>query len=381
MKYKTYLYEPITGRDEKKFVNDCLNSNWISSKGKYIKKFEKRFSNFIKIKYSITVSNGTAALHLALLALNIKKRDEVIVPTFTYISPVNAIKYIGAKVKFIDSKLKTWQIDETKLEKMITKKTRAVIVPHLYGQVSEIKKISKIYRKKKIFLIEDCAEAFGCYYGKKHLGIFGDISTFSFFGSKTITTGEGGMVVTNNKKLADKIFKLKMVGVVKNRYYWHDIIGYNYRMTNICAAIGLGQLKKAKNILIKKRKVFKNYYSFLRNANLQISKEIENTKSSYWLINIFLANKKIRDGLAKYLKKNKIETRNTFNLVHKMPMYFKKSQKNLFSNAQILSNTGLSLPSGPNLSKLEIRKISSLVKNYLENLILKKLVHKFHRKL
>ena len=372
MKYKTYLYEPITGRDEKKFVNDCLNSNWISSKGKYIKKFEKRFSNFIKIKYSITVSNGTAALHLALLALNIKKKDEVIVPTFTYISPVNAIKYIGAKVKFIDSKLKTWQIDETKLEKMITKKTRAVIVPHLYGQVSEIKKISKICRKKKIFLIEDCAEAFGCYYGKKHLGIFGDISTFSFFGSKTITTGEGGMVVTNNKKLADKIFKLKMVGVVKNRYYWHDIIGYNYRMTNICAAIGLGQLKKAKNILIKKRKVFKNYYSFLRNANLQISKEIENTKSSYWLINIFLANKKIRDGLAKYLKKNKIETRNTFNLVHKMPMYFKKSQKNLFPNAQILSNTGLSLPSGPNLSKLEIREISSLVKNYLEKFNIKK---------
>ena len=155
MKYKTYLYEPITGRDEKKFVNDCLNSNWISSRGKYIEKFEKKFSNFIKIKYSITVSNGTAALHLALLALNIKKRDEVIVPTFTYISPVNAIIYIGSKVKFIDSKLKTWQIDETKLEKMITKKTKAVIVPHLYGQVSEIKKISKICRKKKIFLIED----------------------------------------------------------------------------------------------------------------------------------------------------------------------------------------------------------------------------------
>jgi perosamine synthetase len=372
MKYKTYLYEPITGRDEKKFVNDCLNSNWISSKGKYIEKFEKRFSNFIKIKYSITVSNGTAALHLALLALNIKKGDEVIVPTFTYISPVNAIKYVGAKVKFIDSKLKTWQIDETKLEKMITKKTKAVIVPHLYGQVSEIKKISKICKKKKIFLIEDCAEAFGCYYGKKHLGVFGDISTFSFFGSKTITTGEGGMVVTNNKKLADKVFKLKMVGVVKNRYYWHDIIGYNYRMTNICAAIGLGQLNKARNILVKKREVFKNYYSFLKNSHLQINNEIKNTKPSYWLINVFLANKKIRDGLAKYLKRNKIETRNTFNLVHNMPMYFKKNQKNLFPNAQILSNTGLSLPSGPNLSKLEISKISSLVKNYLKKFNIKK---------
>ena len=366
MKYKTYLYEPETGRDEKKFVNDCLDSNWISSKGKYIKKFEKRFSNFVKIKYSITVSNGTAALHLALLALDLKKDDEVIVPTFTYIAPVNAIKYIGAKIKFIDSKLNTWQIDETKLEKIITKKTKAIIVPHLYGQVSEIKKISKICKKKKIFLVEDCAEAFGCYYEKKHLGIFGDISTFSFFGSKTITTGEGGMVVTNNKKLADKVFKLKMVGVVKNRYYWHDIIGYNYRMTNICAAIGLGQLNKAKSILAKKRDVFRNYNFFLKNVDLQINKEIKNTRSSYWLINIFLANKKLRDGLAKYLKKNKIETRNTFNLVHKMPMYFKKDQKNLFPNAQILSNTGLSLPSGPNLSKLEIRKISFLIKNYVD---------------
>ena len=366
MKYKTYLYEPVTGRDEKKFVNDCLDSNWISSKGKYIKKFEKKFSNFVKIKYSITVSNGTAALHLALLALDLKKDDEVIVPTFTYIAPVNAIKYIGAKIKFIDSKLNTWQIDETKLEKIITKKTKAIIVPHLYGQVSEIKKISKICKKKKIFLVEDCAEAFGCYYEKKHLGIFGDISTFSFFGSKTITTGEGGMVVTNNKKLADKVFKLKMVGVVKNRYYWHDIIGYNYRMTNICAAIGLGQLNKAKSILAKKRDVFRNYNFFLKNVDLQINKEIKNTRSSYWLINIFLANKKLRDGLAKYLKANKIETRNTFNLVHKMPMYCKKEQKNLFPNAQILSNTGLSLPSGPNLSKLEIRKISFLIKNYVD---------------
>ncbi len=365
MKYKSYLYEPVTGREEKRLVNDCLDTNWISSKGKYIEKFEKKFSSFIKSKYSITASNGTAALHLALLSLGIKKNDEVIVPTFTYISPVNAIKYVGANVKFIDSKLETWQIDETKLEKMISKKTKAVIVPHLYGQVCEIESISKLCKKKKIFLVEDCAEAFGCYYKKKHLGIFGDISTFSFFGSKTITTGEGGMVVTNSKKLADKVFKLKMVGVVKNRYYWHDIIGYNYRMTNICAAIGLGQLIKARNILKMKRKVFNNYNLFLKNTNLQMNKEVKNTISSYWLINVFLANKKIRNGLAKYLKRNKIETRNTFNLVHNMPMYFKKRQKNLFPNAQILSDTGLSLPSGPNLSKSEIRKISFLVKNYV----------------
>ena len=174
------------------------------------------------------------------------------------------------------------------------------------------------------------------------------------------------MVITNSKKIADKVFKLKMVGVVKNRYYWHDVIGYNYRMTNICAAIGLGQLINAKTILKKKRRVFKNYNFFLKNTNLQTNKEIRNTRSSYWLINVFLTSKRIRDGLAKYLKRNKIETRNTFNLVHNMPMYFKKNQKNFFPNAQILSDTGLSLPSGPKLSKLEIKKISFLVKNYVD---------------
>ena len=372
MNYKTYLYEPLLGNDEKKFVQDCLKSNWISSKGKYISKFEKQFSKFINIKYSLSVSNGTAALHLALLALHLKKSDEIIVPTFTYISPVNAIKYIDSKVKFLDSNLDTWQIDIDQLEKNISKKTKAIIVPHLYGQMCNLQKLKRICKNKKIYLIEDCAEAFGCYYKKKHLGTFGDISTFSFFGSKTITTGEGGMVCTNNKQFAERIYKLKMVGVVKNRYYWHDIIGYNYRMTNICAAIGLGQLKIAKNILKKKINVFNNYKYFLRNINIRMNKELPHTKSSFWLINIFVNSKKTRDGLAKYLKKNKIETRNTFNPVHKMPMYKNLSKRKIFSNANILSDTGLSLPSGPSLKKEEIKNICSLVINYLGKSYFKK---------
>tara|TARA_B100001057_G_scaffold62651_1_gene56153 strand:- start:1893 stop:3020 length:1128 start_codon:yes stop_codon:yes gene_type:complete len=365
MKYKTYLYEPIIGRDEKKFVNDCLNSNWISSKGDYIAKFEKKFSKYINIKHSLTVSNGTAALHLALLALDLKKKDEVIVPTFTYISPVNAINYIGSQIKFIDSDIETWQIKIDDLKKKISKKTKAIIVPHLYGQVCDIKKISEICKKKKIFLIEDSAEAFGCYYKNKHLGTFGDISTFSFFGSKTITTGEGGMVCTNNKRLAEKIYRLKMVGVVKNRYYWHDIVGYNYRMTNICAAIGLGQLKKAKIILKKKREVYRLYKLFLNDLNIKMNTEQKNSRSSFWLINIFLKDKKSRDNLARYLKANKVETRNTFNPVHLMPMHKKKNNHKKFINAQHLSNTGLSLPSGPSLKMSEIRNICNLIRNYL----------------
>jgi perosamine synthetase len=362
--YKIRLYDPSIGKQEKKYVLDCLNTNWISSRGKYISKFEKKFSKFIKIKHSISVVNGTTALHLALLSLNIKKGDEVIVPTFTYIAPVNAINYVGATVKFIDSKLSTWQMDESKLGKLINKKTKAVIVPHLLGQICEIEKIKNICKKKKIFLIEDCAEAFGCYYKKKHLGTFGDISTFSFFGSKTITTGEGGMVVTNNSQLAQKIFKLKTVGVVKQKNYWHDIVGYNYRMTNICAAIGLTQLEKTKKILKNKIRVYKTYKKFLKKNYFNMNHEVKNTKSSFWLITIFLKSKNQRDKIVKLLNKHLIENRTTFYPIHSMPMYYKKSYNNLFKNAKILSETGLSLPSGPNLKEAEIKKVTSLINSF-----------------
>jgi perosamine synthetase len=365
-RYKTPLFEPQIGSEEKKYVLDCIESNWISSKGKYIEKFEKRFSNFIKSKYSITVNNGTAALHIALLALGIKKGDDVIVPSFTYIAPVNAINYVGANVVFIDSKVETCQLDETKLEKMISKKTKAVIVPHLYGQMSEIKEIKKICDKNKIYLIEDAAEAYGCYYGSKHAGTFGHIGTFSFFGSKTITTGEGGMVVTDNKELAKKIYKYKTVGVVKSKNnYWHDLIGYNYRMTNLCAAIGLAQLEKTKKILINKKRVFENYKKFLGKRGVRMNSVIKNTTSSYWQITIFLKNKIYRDKLRNYLEDNRIETRTAFIPIHTMPMYSKKVNVKSLSNALILSNTGICLPSGPSLSRNQIMYICKTINKFV----------------
>ena len=182
-KYKTPLFEPSIGKEEKINVLDCISSNWIGSKGKYIEKFEKKFSSYVKSRHAITVNNGTAALHLSLLALDIKKGDEVIVPTFTYIAPVNAIKYVGADVVFVDSKLETCQLDESKLQEVISKKTKALILPHLYGQIAEIEKIKKFCDRKKIYLIEDSAEAYGCFYKRKHVGTFGVIGTFSFFGN------------------------------------------------------------------------------------------------------------------------------------------------------------------------------------------------------
>jgi perosamine synthetase len=365
---KIPLFEPFIDSKEKQYVLDCLKTNWISSKGKYIEKFQNKFSKYVGAKYSISVSNGTAALHLALLALDVKRDDEIIVPSFTYVAPVNAIKYVGAKVVFIDINLLTSQIDETILENKITKKTKALIVPHLYGQSAEIEKIKKICKKKKIYLVEDCAESFGCFFNQKHLGTFGEIGTFSFFGSKTITTGEGGMVVTSNKKLADKIIKLKTQGVVRKKNdYWHDIIGYNYRMTNICAAIGLAQLEKKDSILKKKNNVFRLYKKKLNSENTRMNLVINNSISSYWQIVIYLKNKKIRDDLKKVLDQNKVETRTTFPPVHTMPMYYKKKKTELLPNTITLSDTGICLPSGPLLKEKEIFFICKIINNFLKS--------------
>ena len=363
-KLRIPLYEPFIGKLEKTYVNDCLNTNWISSRGKYVKLFEDRFKNFIKIKYAVSVVNGTAALHVALLALGIGENDEVITPTFTYIATANAINYVGASIKFVDSKITSWQIDEDKISNQITSKTRAILIPHIYGQACEMNKIKQICKKNKLFLIEDCAEAFGSYYRNKHVGTFGDVSTFSFFGSKTITTGEGGMVVTNNYKIADKVERLKMVGNDKDKHYWHNIVGYNYRMTNLCAAIGYGQLSKAKFILKKKRNIFQIYKKNLINLPISLHEECPNTTHSYWLVSIMVNNELIRDKLRNYLNNLNIETRPAFYPIHIMPMYYNKKYKNKFPVATQLSKRGVNLPSGPLLTKKDILFICSKIKQF-----------------
>ena len=252
MSYKYPVYQPSLGQKEKDNVLECLDSTWISSKGKFINQFEDSFSKFIGIRHSAAVCNGTVAIHVALLALGIGEGDEVIVPSFTYIASVNTIAYTGAKPVFIDSDLYTWQIDPEKIEEKITPKTKAILTVHLYGQPCEMDAILSIAKKYKLYVLEDCAEAFGSLYKSRFVGTFGNISTFSFFGNKTITTGEGGMVVTNDPFLHEKVIHLKGQGLAKDREYYHDIIGYNYRMTNICAAIGCAQLERASELITKK---------------------------------------------------------------------------------------------------------------------------------
>ncbi len=249
------VYQPFLAGREKEYVNQCLDTKWISSKGDFVTRFEKEFAAYIEVGYATTVSNGTVALHLALLSLGLGSGDEVIVPTFTYIASVNAIAYVGATPVFVDAENNFWNIDPDSIVAKITAKTKAILVVHLYGAPCELEKIVQICKKYNLLLIEDVAEAFGSKYHGKYLGTFGDLATFSFFGNKTITTGEGGMVVSNQKSLIDRVAYLKAQAVSPAREYWHDEIGFNYRMTNICAAIGVAQLEQADQIIQKKRMI------------------------------------------------------------------------------------------------------------------------------
>jgi perosamine synthetase len=363
MNIKIPIYQPSFDGNEKKYVNDCLDSSWISSKGKYISLFEKKFGEFIGINHSTAVSNGTVALHLALVTLGVGEGDEVIVPSFTYIASVSTIVITGAKPVFVDSLEDSWQMDPADVKRKITPNTKAIMAVHIYGHPCEMNELYKIAKENNLFLIEDCAEAFGSLYHGKHVGTFGDISTFSFYGNKTITTGEGGMVVTNDETLYDRAYHLKMHGLAKYRQYWHDVIGFNYRMTNICAAIGLAQLENAKEKIEKKRELRNWYEEAFSGTPIKTHREVGDVYHSYWMYSVLVDNPQIREGLREHLSSNGIETRPSFYPVHTMPMFAHKFQK--LPVAEYLGWCGINLPSWPGLSKKQVYEIGELITTYL----------------
>ncbi len=362
MEIKIPVYQPSLTGNEKKYVIDCIDSTWISSKGKYIQAFESSFSEYIDVKHSIAVCNGTVALHLAMITLGIQPGDEVIVPTLTYIASVNAIAYVGATPVFVDSLPDTWQMDPADVRKKITSKTKAIMVVHLYGHPCEMEELSAIAKEHELFLVEDCAEAFGSYYKGKHVGSFADISTFSFFGNKTITTGEGGMVVTNDDTLHTRAVRFKGQGLAMHREYWHDIIGYNFRMTNIAAAIGLAQLEQADVFLNNKKKIAQWYQQQLQHLPVTFHHQSEETVHSYWMCSILTQKVEDRDLLRAKLTKAGIETRPVFYPVHTMPMYSAKYQKH--KNAEDIGWRGINLPSFQDLQYDQVKYICSQIQEY-----------------
>jgi perosamine synthetase len=361
---KIPIYQPALEGNEKKYVNECLDSTWISSKGKFINEFETAFAKYVKVKHATTVSNGTVAIHLALLALGIGPGDEVIVPTLTYIASVNAIVYTGATPVFVDSLMDTWQVDPEDIKRKITPKTKAVMAVHLYGHACNMTEIQITCKENNLFLIEDCAEALGTTFKNKHVGTFGDIATFSFFGNKTITTGEGGMVITNDETLFDRAFHFKGQGLAKHRQYWHDVIGYNYRMTNICAAIGLAQLEQVDGFLAKKRQIAKWYKDAFKDSSISFHEEAEDVLHSYWMCSILVDEPGKRDSVRDVLAQAGIETRPFFYPVHTMPMYSEKYQKHPV--AEDLGWRGINLPSYPGLDEAQVKLIASIVTNHLK---------------
>lgn len=368
--------EPNLTGNELKYVSEAINSGWISSRGKFVNEFEKKFKEKFKFKYCLTASNGTAALHLALASLGLKENDEVIVPNYTFVSPINTIIYTKAKPVLVDVNYNDMCINIDSVLKNINSKTKAIIAVHLYGHVAQIKELKRICSKKNIFLIEDCAESIGTYVNKRSVGSFGDISTFSFFANKTITTGEGGMVVFNNKKTFELARNLRDHGMLIKRY-WHNQVGFNYRLTNIQSAIGVAQLEKLDLFLEKKKNIFLLYSKYFSvNQKIDFPYNIEKSKNSYWLFYIKLKNlgikdknyEKYRDKMVDFLNFNGIEARHGFYAASLMKIYEKyKSKTEQYKNSLLLSQRIITLPSSINLKPEEIKYISSKVLEFLEN--------------
>ncbi len=352
------VYEPCLEGNEVEYVRKAVESGWVSSIGEFIIKFENRFAKYCGTKFSASCSNGTTALHLALKAFGVKEGDEVIVPNVTFIATANAVSYCNAKPVFVDIEENSWCIDPKKIEEKITKKTKGIIAVHLYGMPAPMDEIKEIAEKNGLFVLEDGAEAIGAEYKGKRVGSLGDAAVFSFYGNKVITSGEGGMILSDNKELIEKIKILRDHGMNRNKKFWHEVIGFNYRMTNMQAALGLAQLENIDNILEKKMAVVKEYDNcFRENEKIGLQPNIEDRRKICWLYTILIENLGTeRDKLIVKLRENGIDSRPFFYPLTDMPPY--KSGEH-FPVSRKISYKGISLPSSPKLKKEEIQKIAN----------------------
>jgi perosamine synthetase len=346
-------------------VTKAVTSGWVSSLGEYVDQFERDFSEFCKVDYCLSTSNGTTALHLALLALGVGPGDEVIVPDLTFIATANAVKYTGATVVLVDIDSKTLTIDAGEIRKAITKKTKVIIPVHLYGHPAYMPDIMIIANEFGLHVIEDCAEAHGARINGKIVGSWGDINIFSFYGNKIITTGEGGAVVTNNSKLYERMKLLRDHAMSKEKRYWHIEVGYNYRMTNIQAALGVAQLQRIDEILENKKKIFEKYKKELSGLEgLCINRKMDWADPVYWMICIEIDgfDENIRNHFIALLNKKNIDSRPYFYPISDMPMY--PNTDTIVTHE--LYKKGINLPSYIGLSDLDIEYICNTIKSVMK---------------
>ena len=359
--------EPLLNGNEKKYLCECIDTGWISSEGPFVKQFEEKMSAAAGRKYGIAVSNGTAALEVAMQAIGIGKDDEVIMSTFTIISCAMAVTKLGAKPVLVDSDIDTWNMQIDEIENKITPKTKAILMVHLYGLPAEINHILELARKYNLKVIEDAAEMHGQTYYGKPCGGFGDISTFSFYPNKHITTGEGGMVVTDNEALAEKCRMLRNLCFRKDVRYVHDEISDNYRFTNLQAAVGLAQLERLDEFVEKKREIGKFYTNALANIEgikLPVAKT-EYADNIYWVYGIVLDKETIlsNQDITKLLAAEGIGTRTFFWCMHEQPVYQKQGMFDgeKYENAEYLARKGFYIPSGLAITKTQMEIVADKI--------------------
>lgn len=378
------LSEPEISGNEWKYIKECLDTGWVSSAGSYVDRFEEATSKFVGRKYAIAVVNGTSALHISLMACGIGPGDEVIVPTLTFIAPVNAVKYCGAHPLFVDCQRETLCMDVQKVvefleggcwqgkdgctyNKISGRKISAVIPVHIFGHPVDMDPLVEICRKKNIIIIEDATESLGSEYKGKKTGGFGDAGCFSFNGNKIITTGGGGMVVTDNDRLASRIRHLSTQAKKDPFEYDHDEIGYNYRLTNIQAAMGVAQMERLEEFIEVKRKNLNYYREFLKgNACAVMVDEMPWAVSNFWFYTVKVPPHH-KDSLMKYLISKRIQVRPVWKLIHTLPMYVSEGLICNMDNALEAYETCINVPCSVSLTKEDVRCVAESINSYFSS--------------
>jgi perosamine synthetase len=354
------ISRPALMGNELKYVTDCVEQGWISSLGEYVQRFEESFAKFCGSEHAVSCSNGTTALHLALLALGVEPHDEVIVPTLTYVATANAVVYCNATPVFVDAEPETWNMDPAQIEALITSRTKGIIVVHLFGHPVDMNPIMQIARRHGLFVLEDAAEAHGAEYKGRRVGSIGDAATFSFFGNKIITTGEGGMITTNNGALADEVRRLKNHGMDPQRKYWFPTVGYNYRLTNVASAIGLAQVEKIDWHLEQRQLIASWYKEFLSGVpGLTWQAEKEWSRHVWWLFTVVI-DKEIQVGrfdVLAQLKARGVEGRQIVYPITQLPPYRDHARQGRFRVADHIVDRGIHLPTWSGLSREEVNHV------------------------
>lgn len=357
---------PVLGERELAYTSEAIRSGWISSLGRYVTDFEARFSEYCGVHYGIGVSNGTAALHVALASLGVGPGDEVIIPTLTHVACANMVKLTGAKPLLADSEWNTWGVSRSSLEIKITPRTKAIMVVHLYGHPVDMSPILEIAERRSLAVIEDAAEAHGAEYRDRKAGGLGTLGCFSFYANKIITTGEGGMVVTDDPELALRCRKLRDQAYENERRFWHTEMGYNYRLTNVQAAIGVAQLERIEEFIETRRRNARLFNQLLQGVpGVSLPPEADWARNVYWMYSIVIGEAfgMTRDALMDYLRAYNIESRPFFYPVHLQPLYRSHYEGERFPVAEMLSERGLNLPSGNELTEKQVHYIAGVIRS------------------